>query len=72
MYCSEAERSKLDPQARLKKVNSVTKDVLEELDREYKPTQTEVKQLKKADKFNAVRTAEVTSARRLTMLSTCP
>ncbi|XP_043195486.1 RING-type E3 ubiquitin-protein ligase PPIL2-like [Amphibalanus amphitrite] len=49
----EAERSRLDPQARLKKVNSVTKDVLEELDREYKPAQKEVKEQKKADKFNA-------------------
>ena len=32
----------------------MTKDVLEELDREFKPTQKEVKEQKKADKFNAV------------------
>ena len=52
---ADSERSRLDPQARLKKVNSVTKDVLEELDREYKPAQAEPTQHRKADKFNAVR-----------------
>jgi len=49
----DEERSKLDPAARLKKVNSVTKATLEELNREYKTTKTETKTERKADKFNA-------------------
>lgn len=46
-----------NPNAKLKTVSMETKEILEELEREYKPTKSNEKEAtsKKADKFNAVR-----------------
>ena len=49
----ELERAKVDPMARLKSVNNVTRDVLTELERSYKPEEKQEKKEEKADKFNA-------------------
>ena len=39
--------------ARLKSVNNVTRDVLTELEKSYKPEEKQVTKEEKADKFNA-------------------
>ena len=39
--------------ARLKRVNNVTRDVLNELEKTYKPIERQEKIAEKADKFNA-------------------
>lgn len=52
----KAARERNDPNARLKTVSMETKEILAELDREYKPAKSSEKQqtsVQKADKFNA-------------------
>lgn len=46
-----------NPNAKLKTVSAETKEILEELNREYKPTTSGQNEISKptADKFNAVR-----------------
>ena len=50
---TELERAKTDPKARLKRVNNVTRDVLNELEKSYKPEEKKETKTEKADKFNA-------------------
>merc|ERR1712150_256363 len=50
---TELERAKTDPKARLKRVNNVTRDVLNELESSYKPEVKEENKIEKADIFNA-------------------
>lgn len=52
----DEELARKDPRYRLKVINSETRDVLDELDRDYKPAE-EKKDLgtRKADRFNSVR-----------------
>ena len=49
----ELERAKTDPMARLKRVNNVTRDVLNELEKTYTPEEKPQHKVEKADKFNA-------------------
>jgi len=55
---SETIRERNNPHARLKTVSMETKEILLELDKEYKPVKISEKEetsVQKADKFNAVR-----------------
>lgn len=54
---SETVRERNNPNAKLKTVSMETKEILIELERDYKPTKSNEKDetSKKADKFNAVR-----------------
>lgn len=52
----EIVRERNDPNAKLKTVSTETKEILAELERDYKaPESKETLQKEKADKFNAVR-----------------
>lgn len=52
---SETVRERNNPNAKLKTVSMETKEILAELERDYKPTKSSEKdETKKADKFNAV------------------
>jgi peptidyl-prolyl cis-trans isomerase-like protein 2 len=58
-YFSETIRERNNPHARLKTVSMETKEILSELNKEYKPvkiSENDETSLQKADKFNAVRT----------------
>lgn len=51
----ETIKARSDPNARLKTVSTETKEILEELEKDYKPKEEEkAAEAKKADKFNAV------------------
>ena len=49
----ELQRARVDPKARLKSVSNVTRDVLNELEKTYKPEVKKEQKNEKADKFNA-------------------
>ena len=49
----ELQRARVDPKARLKSVSNVTRDVLNELEKTYKPEAKKEEKNEKADKFNA-------------------
>lgn len=56
-YLLETIRERNNPNARLKNISMETKEILTELNKEYKPKQTSEKDVtskQKADKFNAV------------------
>lgn len=57
-YFLETVRERSNPNAKLKTVSAETKDILAELERDYKPAKSSEKDeasMQKADKFNAVR-----------------
>lgn len=56
-YFSETVRERNNPNAKLKTLSVETKEILAELERDYKPAKSEKDETstRKADKFNAVR-----------------